>query len=203
MFCCVFKVSQRFQTLFWAVELSAAGPRASLYYVNGKVGNYKSNLNKIWPVIWGEHFENLAKIYLKLKHSINCLSIWQEGWCAVLPGQIKFSAKFIYWDTDLRWNQSSFQIGCHFLPPTEPFPWNVGTIVGCYRTALSREGVCVVCWMPKASRGFPQLGTFLVLVPRFDREFVPTSQGNGSVGGKNSTQFEMNFAFNEGLCLNK
>ena len=26
-------------------------PRASLYYVNGKVGNFKSNFNDIWPVI--------------------------------------------------------------------------------------------------------------------------------------------------------
>ena len=31
---------------------------------------------------------------------------------------------------------------------------------GWYRTALSREGVCVVCYVPKASRGFPRLGTF-------------------------------------------
>ena len=43
----------------------------------------------------------------------------------------------------------------------------------------------------------------LVLVPRFDREFVPTFQGHGLVGGKNGTRFEMNFVFNEGLCLNK
>ena len=31
---------------------------------------------------------------------------------------------------------------------------------GWYRTAPSREGVCVVCYVPKASRGFPRLGTF-------------------------------------------
>ena len=29
-----------------------------------------------------------------------------------------------------------------------------------YRTALSREGVCVVCCGPKVSRGFPLSGTF-------------------------------------------
>ena len=46
-------------------------------------------------------------------------------------------------------------------------------------------------------------GHILVLVPRFDREFVPTFQRHGSVGGKNGTRFEMNFVFNEGLCLNK
>ena len=43
----------------------------------------------------------------------------------------------------------------------------------------------------------------LVLLPRFDREFVTTFQGHGSVVGKNGTRFEMNFVFNEGLCLNK
>ena len=31
---------------------------------------------------------------------------------------------------------------------------------GWHRTALSRKGVCVVCYVPKASRGFPRLGTF-------------------------------------------
>ena len=25
-----------------------------------------------------------------------------------------FTEEFIYWDTGLRWKQSSFQIGCHF-----------------------------------------------------------------------------------------
>ena len=52
------------------------------------------------------------------------------------------------------------------------------------------------------AKGFPWIslvGHILVLVPRFDRKFVPTFQ----VGGKNGTQFEMNFVFNEGLCLNK
>ena len=35
------------------------------------------------------------------------------------------------------------------------------THVTCLRnTALSREGVCVVCCLPKVSRGFPLLGTF-------------------------------------------
>ena len=29
-----------------------------------------------------------------------------------------------------------------------------------YRTALSREGECVVCYVPKVSPGFPRLGTF-------------------------------------------
>ena len=31
---------------------------------------------------------------------------------------------------------------------------------GWYRTALSREGACVVCCGPKVSRGFPLSGTF-------------------------------------------
>ena len=39
VFCCVFKASPCFQTPFRAVYFSAAGPRASLYYVNTKVGN--------------------------------------------------------------------------------------------------------------------------------------------------------------------
>ena len=37
--------------LIRAVYFSAASPRASLYYVNDKVGNLKSNFNEIWPVI--------------------------------------------------------------------------------------------------------------------------------------------------------
>ena len=41
VFCCVFKASQFFRTPFWAVYLSATCPRASLYYVNDNVGNYK------------------------------------------------------------------------------------------------------------------------------------------------------------------
>ena len=62
-----------------------------------------------------------------------------------------------------------------------------------------------VCGLLRA-KGFPWIspaGHILMLVPRFDREFVPTFQGHGSVGGKNGTRFEMNFVFNEGLCLNK
>ena len=61
----------------------------------------------------------------------------------------------------------------------------------------------MVCYVPKASRGFCPAGHILVLVPRFDREFVPTFQRHGSVGDKNGTQFEMNFVFHEGLCLHK
>ena len=56
------------------------------------------------------------------------------------------------------------------------------------------------------TKGFPWISPvahILVLVPRFDREFVPTFQGDRSVGRKNGTRFEMNFVFNEGLCLNK
>ena len=49
----------------------------------------------------------------------------------------------------------------------------------------------------------PPVGHILVLVPRFDREFVMTFQGHGSVRGKNGARFEINFVFNEGLCLNK
>ena len=58
-----------------------------------------------------------------------------------------------------------------------------------------------MCGLLRA-KGFPWISParhILVLVPRFDREFVPTFQG----GGKNGTRFEMNFVFNEGLCLNK
>ena len=62
-----------------------------------------------------------------------------------------------------------------------------------------------MCGLLRA-KGVPWIspaGHILVLVPRFDREFVPTFQRHGSVGGKNGTQFEMNFVFNEGLCLHK
>ena len=56
------------------------------------------------------------------------------------------------------------------------------------------------------AKGFPWISPvvhILVLVPRFDREFVTTFQGHGSVHNKNGTRFEMNFVFNEGLCLIK
>ena len=62
-----------------------------------------------------------------------------------------------------------------------------------------------MCGLLRA-KGFPWIfpvGHILVLAPRFDREFVMAFQGNGSVGGKNGIRFEMNFVFNEGLCLNK
>ena len=55
-----------------------------------------------------------------------------------------------------------------------------------------------VCALLRA-KGFPwpsPVGHILVLVPRFDREFQTTFQGHG-------TRFEMNFVFNEGLCVNK
>ena len=47
------------------------------------------------------------------------------------------------------------------------------------------------------AKGFtwiPPVGHILVLAPRFDREFVMTFQGHGSIRGKNGTRFEMNFA---------
>ena len=56
------------------------------------------------------------------------------------------------------------------------------------------------------AKGFPcipPVGHILVLVPSFDREFVMTFHGYGSIGGKNGARFKMNFVFNEGLCLNK
>ena len=57
------------------------------------------------------------------------------------------------------------------------------------------------------AKGFPwpsPVGHILVLVSRFDREFLTTFQGHDSVGGgKNGARFEMNFVFNEGLRLNK
>ena len=126
VFCCVFKASQCFQTPFWAVYLSATCPRASLYYVNNKVGNWKSNLNEIWPVIWGERFKNLANICMNLKHSLTCLAICQEGWCAVLSGQL------IFGEVHLLRHRPSLKTKfisnrAPFLPPIEPCPWNVMT----------------------------------------------------------------------------
>ena len=62
-----------------------------------------------------------------------------------------------------------------------------------------------MCGLLRA-KGFPWIspvGHILVLVPRFDCGFVTTFQGYGSVGGKSGTRFEMNFVFNEGLCLKK
>ena len=55
----------------------------------------------------------------------------------------------------------------------------------------------------KGFRWISPVGHILVLVPRFDREFVTTFQGHDLVGNKNGTRFEMNFVFNEGLCVNK
>ena len=49
----------------------------------------------ISPVIWGEHFKNLAKLCLKLRHTLTCLIIYQEGWRAVLPEQL------ILWEVHL------------------------------------------------------------------------------------------------------
>ena len=56
------------------------------------------------------------------------------------------------------------------------------------------------------AKGFtriPPVGYILVLVPRFDIEFVMTFLGHGSVRGRNGSRFEINFVFNAGLCLNK
>ena len=110
MFCCVFKASQCFQTPFSAVYLSAAGPRASLYYVNDKVGNKK----------FDPSFEESTS-----KTSPNLKFAWK--WSTRLPASpyvkkddvrsflgSSFSEKFIYWDTGLRWKQSWFQIGRQF-----------------------------------------------------------------------------------------
>ena len=75
-----------------------------------------------------------------------------------------------------------------------------------FRCPQSLPGVAPLTKKPEDSGyeiGISPAGHILVLVPRFDREFVPTFQRHGSVGGKNGTQFEMNFVFNEGLCLNK
>ena len=49
------------------------------------------------------------------------------------------------------------------------------------------------CWANFSARAYNS----------FDREFVMTFHGNGSIGGKNGARFEMNFVFNESLCLNK
>ena len=51
----------------------------------------------------------------------------------------------------------------------------------------------------KGSAWIPPDGHILVLVPRFDREFVMTFQGRG----RNGARFVIKFLFNEGLCLNK
>ena len=47
------------------------------------------------------------------------------------------------------------------------------------------------------------VGHILAIVPRFDREFVMTFQEHGSGRGENDTQFDVNFVFKEGLCLDK
>ena len=116
--CCVFKVTQCFQTPFWAVYLSSAGIE--------KVGNLKSNLNEICLFIWGEHFENLTKICLKFKHTLTRLTICQEGWCAVLPEQLFLGEVHLLRDrpslkTKLISNRAPI------LPRTEPCPWKVMT----------------------------------------------------------------------------
>ena len=60
-----------------------------------------------------------------------------------------------------------------------------------------------MCGLLRAN-GFPWISPVehvLVLVPRFDREFVTTFQGHGSVGGKNGTRFEMNQLSSTKACV--
>ena len=47
-----------------------------------------------------------------------------------------------------------------------------------------------ITWIPPARH-------ILVLVNRFDREFVMTLQRHGSISGKNGGRFDINFVFNE------
>ena len=60
-----------------------------------------------------------------------------------------------------------------------------------YKTVLSREE-CVLFVASQNFHVISPVGQILVIVHRFDREVVMTFQ-----------QFEFNFVFNEGLCLNK
>ena len=55
----------------------------------------KSNLNEIWHVIWGEHFENLAKIHLTLKRMVTFLTTYQDRWFAIQPEQLILRSLFI------------------------------------------------------------------------------------------------------------
>ena len=59
--------------------------------------------------------------------------------------------------------------------------------------------MCVVCCEPKVSRRFPLLGEILVLVPRFDREFVMTFQGNGLSEAKMAPNLNLTF-FSTKIC---
>ena len=47
---------------------------------------------------------------------------------------------------------------------------------GWHKTALSRESACVVYFRAKGFTWIPPVGEILVLVPRFDREFVVALQ---------------------------
>ena len=59
--------------------------------------------------------------------------------------------------------------------------------------------MCSLLWA-KGFTWFPTVGHILVLVTSFDREFVMTFQGHGSIRGKNGARFEINFVFN-GACV--
>ena len=63
---------------------------------------------------------------------------------------------------------------------------------GWYKTACTYPGRGVYSVLPWN----PPIGQILVLVPRFDREFVKIF-----VRGKNGAGFEFKFVFNEGMCL--
>ena len=90
---------------FWAVYLSPSGPTCSTI---------------------GEHFENLAKICLKLNHTLTRLTICKKDDVPVLPEQLLLRKVHLLrhrlsLKTKLISNQAPF------LPRTEPCLWNVMT----------------------------------------------------------------------------
>ena len=60
---------------------------------------------------------------------------------------------------------------------------------------LSREGVCVACYP-----WIPPVGQILLLVPRFDREFVMTFQRHSLVGGKMAPDLKLTL-FSTKACV--
>ena len=67
VFWCVFKASQYFQTPCWVVYLSAAGPRVSLYYVNGRLETW----SRIWMKFDPSFEESTSKISLKFAWNLS------------------------------------------------------------------------------------------------------------------------------------
>ena len=90
--CCVFKATQCFQTPFWAVYLSAAGPRGSLYSVNGRL----ETISRIWMKFGPSFKESTSKTSLKFAWNLSTrLPASPYGKKDDAAGQLIFGSSFV------------------------------------------------------------------------------------------------------------